>query len=216
MSILGINDTYMIDEDVEAWLKYPDYRNWFNKLFVADFFGNKCGPASTPIPKDGWYIIRPTYNLAGMGAGAKISYYKKNNIPSIPAGYFWCEVYEGNHYSIDYERTGKYLVQTECFQGFNERENLTQFSKWIRTDKQYALPACLYSLDVEKLNIEIIGDKIIEVHFRGGFDNMKNYNELYPVFENIHYKGPKFLTWFPFEADGNGEIPNKRLGYYVR
>lgn len=206
----------MVDEDMEAWIKYPDYRNWANKLFVANYFEYKCGPSFIPVPEDGWYITRPTYNLHGMGAGAKISFYKKNETPKIPAGYFWCEVFDGPHYSIDYERKDKYLVQTECFRGYNDRNNLSQFSKWIREDKQFVLPACLYSLKVEKLNIEIINDKIIEVHLRGGFDNMKDYNELFPVFENIPYHTPENCLWFPFEADGNGEIPNKLLGYYVK
>jgi len=207
----------MIDEDVESWFKYPQYRNWFNKLFVADFFGYKCGPASVPIPEDGYYITRPTYNLKGMGAGAKICYYNKDDIPHLPAGHFWCEVFTGGHYSVDYVKRGEILEQLVCFQGYNNCNDLSYFLKWERIDKQFALPTVLFNLDVERLNIEIIGDKVIEVHLRGGFDHMLDYTELYPVFENTtNVLVPDDCTWIEGEEDGNGEITNKRLGYYVK
>ena len=105
----------MIDEDYQAWELYPQYRWVFNKLEIALKLGYRAGPACTPLPSTlNHYkvIIRPIYNLYGMGIGAKVCTF----IPEIdndfiihhghiPPGYFWCEYFEGTHYSIDYKAT---------------------------------------------------------------------------------------------------------------
>ena len=59
-------------EDCDAYQKYKHHRQWFNKLWVSHKFNHVCGPAGTEIPKDGVYVIRPIYNLGGMGAGASL------------------------------------------------------------------------------------------------------------------------------------------------
>ena len=56
--------------DWRAWAKYPQHRNWFNKLWVADRLNYLCGPSGFPLPKTMMTIVRPVYNLNGMGAGA--------------------------------------------------------------------------------------------------------------------------------------------------
>ena len=57
--------------DVDAWSKYPRYTSWYNKLWLSERLGYKCGPAGVPVPVKGTYIVRPIYNLLGMGLGAK-------------------------------------------------------------------------------------------------------------------------------------------------
>ena len=80
-------------EDPDCWEKYSHLRLYFNKLWLADELKYICGPCGVPVPKDGKYIIRPIYNLTGMGIGAEIKYLKKGeNI--IKPGYFWSEFFE--------------------------------------------------------------------------------------------------------------------------
>ena len=59
-------------EDCDVYVKYPKHRKWFNKLWLSEMLGYKCGPGGTDIPEDGVYVVRPIYNLGGMGAGAKV------------------------------------------------------------------------------------------------------------------------------------------------
>ena len=66
-------------EDCDSYVKYPKHRKWFNKLWLAEMLGYKCGPAGTDIPEDGVYVVRPIYNLGGMGAGAKVVELKKDD-----------------------------------------------------------------------------------------------------------------------------------------
>ena len=55
--------------------------------------------------KSGYYILRPIYNLIGWGLHAKKIYIDVNDEMSLfdcHPGEFWCEWFEGSHYSIDY------------------------------------------------------------------------------------------------------------------
>ena len=59
-------------QDDDSYILYPHHRKWFNKLYVAELFGYDCGPAGVAPTKDGTYVIRPIYNLSGMGVGAEV------------------------------------------------------------------------------------------------------------------------------------------------
>ena len=89
-----------VNNDVDAWSIYPRFTSWYNKLWLSERLRYKCGPAGVRVPAKGTYIVRPIYNLLGMGLGAKYMFlspdYKENQ---IPPGHFWCEKFEGFHYS---------------------------------------------------------------------------------------------------------------------
>jgi len=212
----------MVDEDEQAWLKYPQHRKWFNKLYVADAFGYKCGPAGIAVPEPNQYVVRPIYNLAGMGVGAKVMFLKPEDIDKIPPGYFWVEYFQGTHYSVDYVKENGKFKQLNCYIGKNSSDNLSVFKYWSQVNHEFQLPKVLQNLDVPKLNIEAIGDKIFEVHLRNGFDHMMEYKEIYPVFTNkkgkrIHFCPNVFqFEYIDGEADGYGYLEEKRIGYYVR
>ena len=69
-----------IDEDYQAWEEYPQHSWVFNKLEVALKLGYKAGPACVPLPKTSntlfKAIIRPIYNLYGMGISAKVKTFR--------------------------------------------------------------------------------------------------------------------------------------------
>ena len=58
-------------DDAEAYLKFPDQRKWFNKLWLSEQLGYYCGPSGVAPTKSGWYIVRPLMNISGMGVGAE-------------------------------------------------------------------------------------------------------------------------------------------------
>ena len=205
----------MIDEDEIAWSKYPQYRKWFNKLYVADHFGYRCGPAGIPVPYSGFYVVRPIYNLSGMGVGATVECLTPYDINKIPPGYFWVEMFFGTHYSFDYVKTNNTFEQLNCYVGTNTKENLSLFTSWIKTNYKFILPPSLEALDVERLNIEVIGDKIIEVHLRNGFDHMMQYEEILPVFKGDS-KTREGYTYVEGPADGYGHLTRPRIGYLVK
>ena len=227
----------MIDEDIDVWYKYPQYHNMCNKLWLSEKLGYKCGPAGIPVPEDDWYIIRPTYNLAGMGVGAKRVRLSPDDWDKgiVPAGYFWCEWFEGEHLSIDYVRSKKSPKGSIFWWEFQRAyigEKLPlkpfEFGSWKRTeiDKGYRLPDWFRSIEADALNVEMIGGNIIEIHLRQGFDHMDQYNVIYPVFEYNCMMSPTMgpatvlgkpgFKYIDGPATGYGALKNKRLGYWVK
>ena len=213
--------------DVDAWSKYPRYTSWYNKLWLSERLGYKCGPAGVPVPVKGTYIVRPIYNLLGMGLGAKYMFlspvYEENQ---IPAGHFWCEKFEGFHYTIDYEWAhlgeGQWgWKQLHCWRGQNGPQ-LWRFTKWEKCDYPLELPWFFnklgWSWDMRYINIESIGDKIIEAHLRPNPDHQEDYDTLIPIWKGDDTKqyiddGYVFIEDF---EDAEGQLPLPRLGFYVK
>ena len=156
-----------------------------DKLILARRLGYYCGPAGI-APKPGTYIVRPVINIKMMAVGATIEYLSGD---SIPDGYFWCEVFTGRHLSFDYNRG----VQTLAVEGFRNTQRLDRFSHWTRVSDTFTLPSILQDVAsrYEWFNIEVIGDKVIEVHFRYN-DDFVNHTAttIQPVWQDEFYASP--------------------------
>lgn len=229
------------EEDFEAWglYKNTEHRWAFNKLEVALRQGLNAGPSATAPEKSGKYIFRPTYNIYGMGIGAKIFWYDKEsdhksliNNDVVPPGHFWCEVLKGRHLSIDYNQdTDGFWHTRSVWQGKHESEdNLTRFASWTRLDNTLAPawndlplePSFLYDPNVPTFNIEMIGNYIIEVHLRLGNDPFDEYpvgSEIVPVWNNEEapegeWKGNLHKDMELYSA--SGYLSDVRRGYVVR
>lgn len=206
-------------EDWEAWISYPNFRWIFNKLELSLKLGYDCGPAGINVTKTGDYCVRPIYNLGGMGVGASFEFFHKEKDTQIPAGYFWCEKFTGNHYSINYVRNNKIWEPIFSCQGFrDDTDPLHKFNKWIKTDiPNIELPDFINEINVEKLNIEFIGNKIIEVHLRHGTDFPEGATEIIPVWNNKKYY-QSYSDWQYIENNDNsdGNLSDIRLGFYYR
>ena len=210
--------------DQEAWEKYPTLHLFHNKLWVADKLGYKCGPVGIPIPEDGKYIVRPTYNVNGMGAGAKVGMFKKGDIHVGPLGYFWCEFFEGNQYSIDYiwnDNIGHWLPSA-CYVGTKLESNLTRFTSWKKENKKINAPAICSIIAYEgirKINVEFIENKAVEIHLRQSPD--PGHKELIPIWQdtpimevdNLYKEG---YTYVESYDNANGFITVARLGFMVK
>jgi len=214
---ISLSEKFSNDEDdVNAWFQYPQYRQWFNKLYVADLFGYCCGPAGIPVPEPANYVVRPIYNLAGMGLGAKILYLTPSDVSLVPPGYFWVERFMGTHYSVDYVRQDNRFDQLNCYIGTNESDNLSRFTLWKKSNHQFALPAEISQIDVPRINIEAIGDKIIEVHLRNGFKHLMHWHEIIPRFAKDSSSCPPGYQFVDDCDGGYGWLDNPRLGYWVK
>lgn len=154
-------------DDADAW-KFiaPDDLWIYDKLILSKKLGYNCGPAGVVPAEEGIYIVRPCVNFRMMGRGASIQKINKNNESfTIPDGFFWCEIFAGRHLSFDYYK-GKQVLAVEGFR--DDPNRLDRFSRWEKIDLDFEIPNIFTSLinTYDWLNLECIGDKVIEVHLR--------------------------------------------------
>jgi hypothetical protein len=220
----------MIVDDCGAYLEYPQYKLWFNKLWVAELFGHDCGPCGTAPSKDGVYIVRPIYNLSGMGVGSHVKVIEADDCTAVPPGYFWCEYLHGKHYSVNYEWGSDRDISdrgglqpwraTACWEGLNTPDNLIQFTEWKRSSYIPHAPDELAVIrDVKNLNVEFKGCKVIEVHLRNSPD--PDYDHIVPIWQDTDPNTRHWYMWQGYtfvdsyeDADGYLNIP--RLGFMVK
>ena len=216
-------------EDADTWHAYPNLRPWFNKLHLSLFLGYDSGPSGVAPKKSGFYCVRPVYNIGGMGVGARKQWIEHGDVSTVEPGYFWCEWFEGAQHSVTYKVTGrkrKVFTQTSCFEAFREApEPLFKFSRWVRSNHVYTLPARLrerliYSMeDFKTVNVETIGDKCIEIHFRDSPD--PDCDEFIPVWADTEQKTVDYLrqmgyVWVDSYDDSNGHLRTARLGFFTK
>lgn len=185
--------------------------------------GYLSGPAGIDVPKRGMYCVRPIYNLNGMGAGSYIQELLEKSDNYIPPGYFWCEFFEGTHYSIDWKYDNEWKPIFCCIGERNEDDPLYKFNKWKIADVPYEidLPNFIKEIDdVKYINTEFIGNKLIEVHLRKSSDFPENAKELIPVWENEKEKFQHLLkddwNFILNEDNSSGNLPETRVGFYYR
>jgi hypothetical protein len=176
--------------DVDVWeFIEPDDLWIYDKLILARKLGYRCGPAGTSPRSPGEYIVRPCVNFMMMGHGAKVEkilQYRSGF--DTPPGYFWCERFYGRHLSFDFHH-GKQVLAVE---GFREDPNrLDRFSKWQKCKDVLTLPDFLVTISkkYEWLNVECIGDKIIEVHLRYN-DDFEGHSAktIIPIWKDNFYR----------------------------
>lgn len=143
---------------------HPDDLWAYNKLHISRVLGYTCGPAGLEVPKPDFYIVRPMMNLMGMGRKARIEWIDSDTEHLHP-GEFWCEVFQGEHLSVDFRFKKSALI----VKGERHCEDLYRWSRWIRLDnREVEFPVLLDGLvgEYEWINIEMIGGRMVEVHFR--------------------------------------------------
>ena len=97
----NISKNYL--DDHETWNKCHVDDLWiFDKLILAKKLDYVCGPHGVSVPQKNNYIIRPCVNLMSMGRGAFFKELSPSMNDEIPEGYFWCEMFGGKHYSVDF------------------------------------------------------------------------------------------------------------------
>jgi hypothetical protein len=152
-------------EGNDEWNRIHSHDLWvYNKLILSRVLGYTCGPVGTTVPRPDFYLVRPSMNLLGMGRFARKEYIYKYTDHYHPSE-FWCEVFEGDHISIDYQNKEQKL----SIIGIRDDDNpLYKWDMWKKVDIKIEYPKVLEDLkgDYEWINCEFIGNKLIEVHFR--------------------------------------------------
>lgn len=195
-------------EDTDAWSFVDPEDCWvFDKLILAKKLGYKCGPRGTPVPKPGTYIVRPCVNAMGMSEGASFMQIK-DSTDHLPVGSFWCEVFTGAHMTYDYVSG----LQVLAVKG-TPAKRFGRWAKWQKVfNRQFRLPRFLDELAVKCrwMNIETIGNKIIEVHLRLNPDfRHHSSNLVIPVYEDEDVLPPEGME-FIFDA------AHERIGFYIK
>ena len=170
----------------EEWSFINSKDLWiYNKLNLSQVLGYTCGPAGLEVPRPDFYIIRPSQNFMGMGRFTRIEYLEKDTEHLHP-GEFWCEVFEGEHLSVDFH----YGVPELIVKGERkESESFYKWSKWYKVERDVKFPNILEDLKntYEWINCEFIGDKLIEVHFRRNSDFRHGNSVAIPVWSHDEF-----------------------------
>jgi hypothetical protein len=198
-----ISDCDVYDSCPPQWL-------WvYDKLIVARRQGIRAAPAGISVPTAGEYIVRPITNIRMMGRGAQRLWLEPGDDHSVPDGYFWSEILTGPQLSVDYH----WGQQGLTVQGFrDDAHRLDRFSRWCRVNRDRPLPAMLHDLKYyqEWINVEYIGDRVIEVHLRYN-DDFANHDadEIIPVWRDQPMPQPQDYTWYSSAA-------GDRLGFWIK
>ena len=196
----------------DVWRTIDSKYLWaMDKLILARKMGYLCGPVGLKVPKPGWYIVRPSVNMQGMGLGAQKVWIDQSTV-HLPAGHFWCEFFTGRHFSVDYA----YGLPTLCVEGFKSEDTFMKWDRWSKVDDWSAIE---YSLGFPKIlddfihwpkvNCEFIGGKLIEVHFRENEDFKDGITEFLPVWEGQSTQPPPGYRYISYPDQ-------KRLGAFVK
>ena len=195
--------------DADVWSQCPIEYLWiYDKLIVARKQGILAAPAGIPVPIPATYIVRPITNIRMMRRGATKQWLTANDTNSVPDGYFWSACLEGRHISVDFH----YGVQELAVEGFrDDPDRLDRFSRWQRIDESYKFPLILGGLwrMTPWINVEYIGDKVIEVHLRWN-DDFSNHSSdvIHPVWGDDPLPQPPNTTWYP-------SVAGDRLGFWI-
>lgn len=198
---------YYLECDDEWNQIHPSDLWVYNKLFLSRVLGYNCGPAGTTVPKSDFYIVRPSFNLFGMSRFARKEWIEKRTDDMHPAE-FWCEIFEGEHLSIDYH----HQKQDLSILGTKTKDDpIHQWSKWEKVNRTVDFPDILKNLNTnyEWINCEFIGGRLIEVQFRRNPNFKYNNTVAIPVWnEKIeeNYEGYRFIKNPSYE----------RLGFWVK
>lgn len=183
-------------EGNDEWNRIHSEDLWiYNKLILSRVLGYTCGPVGTSVPKPDFYILRPNMNLLGMGRFARKEYIYKYTDYYHPSE-FWCEIFEGEHISIDYQNK----IPKLSVIGTRDYENpLYKWDTWKKVDVKIDFPTVLNDLkgNYEWINCEFIGNKLIEVHFRRNPDFRYKNNVAIPVWKGENIKMDESYRYIP-------------------
>lgn len=199
-----------MDDSAEDFVWYDIDPNdiWgLDKLILSRKLGYVSGPVGLRVPKPNNYIVRPCVNMLGLGLGAQKVWIEDETL-DLPVGHFWCEFFEGRHFSIDYYNGTQFL----CVEGVKPENTFIKWSSWRRNDVRIPFPEILRDLLPRNpwMNCEFIGTKLIEVHYRQNEDFTGNIDHFIPVWEGDSIVPPKGYTYREY-PDIHG-----RIGAFVK
>ena len=181
---------YHLDGNDEWTNIHPSDLWVYNKLFLSRVLGYTCGPVGTTVPRPDFYIVRPSFNLLGMGRFARKEWLYKYTDHIHPAE-FWCEIFEGTHLSVDFKNKKSELVVLGTR---DDDDPYYKWEKWEKIDLDVQFPKILDDLkgNYEYINCEFIGGRLIEVHFRQNPDFRYGNTVAIPVWNDEMGKNEQY------------------------
>lgn len=198
MYLLEVDDEFNSVHSQDLWV--------YNKLQLSKRLNYLCGPAGTTVPRPAFYIVRPSINFLGMSRYARIEWIENSTDLYHPSE-FWCEIFEGEHLSVDFKHKKSELV----VKGIRDIDSpLYKWKKWEKINRKVEFPFILNDLigNYEYINCEFIGNKLIEVQLRQNPDfrygnsiaipvwsteNMSSNSENLTFIEDMDYKRKGFF-----------------------
>lgn len=192
----------------QEWKNIHSEDLWiYNKLFLSHALKYICGPTGTIVPKPNFYIVRPSFNLLGMGRYARIEWIENNTDEYHPAE-FWCEIFTGRHLSVDfYKKKSKLVILGER----DINSSLYKWKKWTKINEKIEFPSILNTLkgNYDWINCEFIDNKLIDVHFRQNPDFKYGNSIAIPVWNDSEE-----TEMIDFEFIEDSEYLRK--GFYIK
>lgn len=179
----------------------------YNKLQLSRVLGYSCGPVGTTVPKPDFYIVRPCINFLGMGRYARIEWIENGTEHLYPSD-FWCEVFLGEHLSVDfYHQEAKLVVLGTR----DSNDPLYKWKKWEKINKKVDFPSILTNLrgKYDWINCEFVDGNLIEVHIRQNPDFRYNNDVAIPIWEDDNGKKCSELSYIE-------DSDYKRKGFFIK
>ena len=170
----------------EEWEQIHPHDMWVtNKLILASRLGYICGPAGVDVPYEDEWIVRPSMNLMGMGMHTRNEYLIDSTDHLHPAD-FWCEIFKGEHMSVDYHWGECALVVVGERQ---EGASYYRWDRWYKVDDFVPPHPILDELvrEYEWINCEFVDGYLIEVQFHRNSDFQYGNTIAIPVWEGGRY-----------------------------
>ena len=197
---------YNLDSSDEWNFIHPEDLWVYNKLFLNHRLGHLCGPTGVSVPYSGYYIVRPSFNLLGMGRFSRMEWIDKDTDHFHPSE-FWCETFKGEHISVDFKnKKSELVILGERY----DDNNLYKWKRWIKIERDIGFPEVLNNLNgnYKWINCEFIDNHLIEVHFRRNPDFRYGNTVAIPVWNDEEVENKNNLTFI--------EDPDYlRKGFYI-
>lgn len=179
----------------------------YNKLQLSRVLGYSCGPVGTTVPKPDFYVVRPCINFLGMGRYARIEWIENSTEHLYPSD-FWCEVFSGEHLSVDfYHQEAKLVVLGTR----DSNDPLYKWKKWEKINKKVDFPSILTNLrgKYDWINCEFVDGNLIEVHIRQNPDFRYNNDVAIPIWEDDNEEKCSELSYIK-------DSDYKRKGFFIK
>ena len=194
--------------DEIAWKHYWQHRWVYNKLEVVEWQGLPCGIVPTE-PTEFPVVVKPIFNLMGGSINVQVCHNLEEYNKITDPGCFWSPFHFGDHHSIDLILLDGKIVEMFSFHG--EKLQFGAFDFWSLNDDETDDELLelvepwvneFMSGYTGCLNLEVIGDHIIEAQLRmGDIDRLGDHQLMQAIWtlHNEHRWEYRRNDWTPTE-----------------
>ena len=196
---LEVNDEWQAIHHNDLWI--------YNKLQLSRVLGYTCGPTGATVPKPDFYIVRPAINFLGLSRSAEIKWIENTTDHLYPSD-FWCQVFEGEHLSVDFYQEEAQLVVKGTK---NSTDPIYKWKKWEKIDRKVDFPSILRNLhgNYDWINCEFINGHLIEAHIRRNPNFRYGNSVAIPVWDDDKEENDTNLSYIE-------DSEYKRKGFYIK